>query len=204
MRARINERLDTRPGTTPNPDPTERTKEDLQREIAGLKEFYDARFVAWEKAIVLLQSNADKAPSPAVIEERILSLRALHDERFRGIAVQFEERDTRTEQTFSQSQIALNAALSTAKEAVEKQNASSALAIAKSEAATAEQLKQMTVTFGETNKGTSDKIDDIKERITTIESRGAGKNDTWGTIGAVIGVAGLLMGVIIAFMAYIK
>jgi hypothetical protein len=171
-------------GLRPVPDPTLLTTQALQREVASLKEFYDAKFLAYDKAITLIQTNADKSPSINVVDERVKSLQSLHDEKFKSIGVQFTERD-----------VAVGAALQAAKEAVEKQNTSSATAIAKSEAATAEQVKQITVTFRETTKAISDKIDDLKERVGAMENRGVGSHATWGSIGAVIAsvAAGLVI-----------
>ena len=224
--------MESRRLTTPNPDPTARTVEALLREIAALKELHATRFEAYDKAIALLQANADKAPSISVIEERVRSLQSLHDEKFKSIAVQFAERDTRTEQTSRDSKVAVDAALQAAKEAVEKQNASSALAIAKSEASTAKQIEQIVATFGETTKGLTDKIEAItkgitdrieaitagvndkieavKDRITALDKTAlnlsgqvVGKHETWGSIGGTVSVVGAAVVVVVVVIEFL-
>lgn len=193
-----NERLGTNEkGSAPIPDPTVLTTQQLLREVLALKELFDSRFSSYDKAITLLQAVADRTQSIGVIEERVKSLSGLYDEKFRSIATQFTERDTRTEQTSRDSKVAVDAALQAAKEAVAEQNKSSALAIAKSEAATAKQIDQLGVAFSATTTGITDKIDDIKDRITTIEGRGTGRHDAWGYaaggFGLLIGLASVLV-----------
>jgi hypothetical protein len=193
-------------GWKPVPDPTVLTTQQLQREVASLRELYDAKFGSYDKAINLLQANADKAPSINVVEERVISLLKVTDERFRSISIQFAERDTRTEQTSRDSKVAVDAALQAAKEAVEKQNTSSALAIAKSETATAKQIDQLAVTFGEMTKAIDGKIDDIKDRLAAMDRASIGINAqtsgqtvgshaTWSSIAGVIAsvAAGLVV-----------
>jgi hypothetical protein len=199
--------------TTPNPDPTQRTKEDLQREIAALKEYFraeheslkaliDARFLSYDKAITLLQSNSDKLQSISVIEERVRSQNFVYEEKFKSIATQFAERDTRTEQTSRDSKVAIDAALKSQQEAFAEQNKSSALAIAKSETATAKQIDQLGVTFGETTRGITDKIDDLKDRLVNIEGRGVGSHATWGSIGGVIAAVAAGLVIVQIFLAF--
>lgn len=125
-----------------------------------------------DKAIELLQSTADDFPGR--MDEKIASLKSVHDERFASIETQFLERDTRTEQTSKDSKVAVDAALQAAKEAVGEQNKSSALAIAKSEAATTKQIDQIGVIIQTTTKGVDDKIDDIKGRLQAIEGQKIG------------------------------
>lgn len=185
----------------PVPDPTVLTTQQLQREVLALRELFDSRFGGYDKAIALLQANADRAPTISVVEERVRSLKDLHDEKFKSIAVQFAERDTRTEQTSRDSKVAVDAALQAAKEAVGEQNKSSALAIAKSEASTTKQIDQLGVAFSATTTGINDKIDDIKDRITTIEGRGTGRHDAWGYL---VGGVGLAIGVVTFVAALMK
>jgi hypothetical protein len=160
-------------GSRPIPDPTVLTTQQLNREIAYLKELLDARFAERDKAIALLQDISNELPSK--IDEKIQSLKAIHDEKFTSIQRQFSERDVRTEQSSKDSKVAVDAALQAAKEAVGEQNKSSSSAIYKSEAATAKQIDQITQLIQNGAKAVDDKIGDIKDRITRLEGRGEGQ-----------------------------
>jgi len=188
-------------GFKPVPDPTVLTTQQLLRELASVKEFFTARLDAMDKAIILLQDTANRSPT---INEVHLETK----EKFRSIATQFAERDTRTEQTSRDSKVAVDAALQAAKEAVAEQNKSSALAIAKSEVSTTKQIDQLGLTIQTMTGGLNDKIDDVKERLTSIEGRQLareghtkGIGESWGVTVAVIGVVCLIGGVVTAIIA---
>ena len=209
----------------PVPDPSLMTTRQLQREIFNLRELLETklgsgsasndlirtvietRLDGMDKAIKLLQDSADKFP--ARIDEKITSLREVHEqkfaalsdthgERFSSIQTQFKERDVRAEQTSKDSKVAVDAALQAAKEAVGEQNKSSALAIAKSEASTVKQIDQQAVLITAMSKSFDDKIDDLKERLTRAEGKGTGLNQGWGYLVAAIGVIGVLVAIFAA------
>ena len=189
----------------PVPDPSLLTTRALQREIFALRELIEVklgssvatgdliravietRLDGMDKAIRLLQDTADKFPGR--IDEKIGALRSVHDERFGSIQQQFTERDVRTEQAAGAVKIAVDAALQAQKEAVGEQNKSSALAIAKSEASTMKQIDQQATLITQMGKGIDDKIDDLKERLTRTEGKGAGLQAGWGYLVAAIGLA---------------
>lgn len=192
---------------TPRPDPTAMTskqlfvaidgvKELLRAEIHGRAELVDQRFLSMGEATQLLQRFFDHAP--AIVDAKIGDLRILHEERFRSIATQFAERDTRTEQTSRDSKVAVDAALQAAKEAVGEQNRSSALAISKSDIATMKQIDQMGILIQSNVAGIGMSISDLKDRLTRIEGNAVGhKEATSGTLAIVgigIGLIGLLFG----------
>ena len=178
------------PELRPVPDPTVLTTQQLTVAILNLKELFESRMSAMDKAVELLQQTANRSPT---VNEVYMQ----HEERFKSIAVQFAERDIRTEQTSRDSKVAVDAALQAAKEAVGEQNKSSALAIAKSEAATTKQMDQIAVIIQTTNSGVNDKIDDIKDRITSIESKKTGSSEmlafVFGGIGVIVGVVGVVL-----------
>ena len=159
----------------PIPDPTTLTTEQLDRSMVALRELFEARMEATDKAVVLVQTISDRVP--ILINDGVGNLRELHNERFKSIQTQFTERDIRTEQTARDSKVAVDAALQAAKEAVGEQNKSSGLAISKSEAATTKQIDQISVIINTGQKGLDDKIDDIKSRLTTIEGRTTGEKN---------------------------
>jgi hypothetical protein len=172
-------------GSTPVPDPTLLTTQQLHRELTSLRELIETRLEGYDKAITLLQSTLDKSPS-------IAEMYASHGEKFHSIQTQFTERDIRTEQTARDSKVAVDAALQAAKEAVGEQNKSSALAIAKSETSTTKQIDQISVLIDNTRKSFDDKIDDIKQRLTSMEGMRKGGSDVWAYV---FGIAGFLTGI---------
>lgn len=185
----------------PRPDPTVLTTQQLYREITALEKFFTSRFDSMDKAVTLLQASSNRSPT---INEVYLQL----TEKFESIKTQFSERDTRTDQTARDSKVAIDAALKSQQEAFSEQNKSSALAIAKSEASTTKQMDQINTTIQTMAKGVDDKINDLKERITVIESRSQGQQiqrqegkDTWGYIvggiGIIISVATLIVFIVI-------
>jgi hypothetical protein len=208
---------------TPVPDPTVLTTQQLLREIStsrevvethlnGVVRMFETRIDAMDKAIQLLQTSTDKF-SPAIVSS-FKQLQELHEEKFSSIKTQFLERDTRTEQTSRDSKVAVDAALQAAKEAVSENNKAFSAAVAKSEASTLKQIDQITITSTTMAAGLNDKldsmarsvnekIDDVKDRLTQIESRSKGGIETWGfiagLIGLMAGVAGTVVALIVAF-----
>jgi hypothetical protein len=209
------------------PDPTLLTTQQLLREIGLLREVLESRMSemsnasllrhkiletrldGMDKAIQLLQNLHDKFPTS--VDEKISALKEIHEEKFGSVQTQFRERDVRTEQSSKDSKVAVDAALQAAKEAVSEQNKSSALAIAKSEAATTKQIDLLGTQIQTGNKAVDDKFDDIKERLTRIEGKDEGSIKTVkelqtntgmviaisaAIISAIIGIAGLIIGFI--------
>jgi hypothetical protein len=181
------------------PDPTVLTTQQLLREITMLRELIETRLDGMDKAIELLQTSTDRFPT--IVNDEIKQLQELHEEKFHSIAIQFAERDTRGEQTSRDSKVAVDAALQAAKEAVGEQNKSSALAIAKSEAATTKQIDQIGFLINTTTMGINDKIEDIKTRISTSEGRSNGLGDSWGYI---FGAGGLVLAIVSVFGLILK
>jgi cation transport regulator ChaB len=181
----------------PVPDPTVLTTQQLQREIAtsrelvetsmgGLRGTFEARAGGIDRAIAILQSFVDVLPGQ--VRAAVAHLQELHEEKFRSIETQFLDRDKRADQTSRDSKVAVDAALQAAKEAVGEQNKSNALAIAKSEATFTKQIDQIILMLGSMQKGTDDKVDDLKSRIQAIESQKKGGSEL---IGYIVGVGGL-------------
>jgi hypothetical protein len=161
--------------STPTPDPTELTTQQLAVAIESLKELFEQRVSGIEKAVEVAHDNLVRVPTETdksiqhlreVFEERSLTT----NEKFSGVQVQFKERDTRVEQTARASKEALDAALQAAKEAVGKQNDSFVTSIAKSEGATTRQIEQLGVQITTMTGANSAKVDDLKERIQNLES----------------------------------
>ena len=103
------------------------------------------------------------------------------DVKFEGVDGKFKERDTRSERESRDNKVAVDAAFAAQKEAASEQNKSNTLAISKSEAATSETLNKQADLFKSTTDALAGRIEDAKElvsridsRVTTIESRGVG------------------------------
>ncbi len=201
-------------GSVPVPDPTLLTtqalvsavtslREVLEAEMGGQKAVFESRLEGMDKAITLLQVTTDR--QPALVDGKIANLKTLHEERFSSIQTQFTERDVRTEQTAKDSKVAVDAAFQAAKEVVEEQNKSRALAIAKSEAATTKQIDQQGLLITTATAGLNDKIDDIKSRLTLIEGRSNGvsmqKDDSRSNVGIIASLGFGVISIIIAVVS---
>ena len=218
------------PESKPNPDPSLLTTQQLIRELAGLKELFDARllrledvrkaelekvavrFDGMDHALLLVRDLSDKMP--AAVDEKIGSLAAVNNERFDSIQTQFRERDTRTEQSSKDSKVAVDAALQAAKEAVGKQQEASDKAILKQEAAFTKQIDQMRDLIQAGFKAVDDKmeagfnakgdqINDTKDRLTRVESEKRGAGEQVATTQAAHNTAslGTIAGLAAAVMA---
>src|ERR1035437_4711158 len=144
----------------------------VTHEVEALRQLVFTRLDAMDKAIFLFNDNITRVPTET--DRQIDHLKTLIDEKFRSIATQFAERDTRTEQTSRDSKVAVDAALQAAKEAVGEQNKSSALAISKSESATTKQIDQQSTLIATATASLSDKLDDLKSRLLGVEGRATG------------------------------
>jgi len=186
---------------TPRPDPTLLTTQQLLRELSSLREIFDARLDAMDKASVVLSETVNRTPTAiqtavaglqAVYDERFNSINiqsgerfhsvqtqladrgATFDQRFSSIAQQFSERDVRTEQAATASASALAAALQAAKEAVFEQAQAAAKAAEKTELSFTKQIDQIQLQIKTIGDGFSDRIGELKERIDRGEGQDTG------------------------------
>ena len=182
----------------PIPDPTTLTTEALRREIATLRELLDVELKGFSDTIMVRMDALDRARSLSLAElERmpgqyghaieqlrdvIYATLTVYDEKFKGVALQFEERDVRVLQSAAAATTAVNAALQAAKEAVGEQNKSFTLSIDKSENATMKQIDGQAQSIRIATEGLVSTIGDVKERLTRIEGQqsGVSQNKTSG------------------------
>lgn len=179
----------------PIPDPSTLTTAQINREIAGLREILETRMDGMDARFMQLHVEFDKVP--IAVEKIVQNLESLHEEKFQSIQTQFSERDTRTEQTSRDSKVAVDAALSAAKEAVSAQTIASQREILKSETATTKQIDSILSLIQSMTKASDEKIDDLKSRLGAIEGRGAGMSSLWGFIVGAIGLAGALIAIFV-------
>lgn len=207
-------------GSRPVPDPTtltdkaiDKAVEALEQLIAGKFEVLDQRINGIDMATKLrVESIADV---PGLIEKEVAHLESVINVKFEGVAVQLRERDERAaresqlgkdalDAAFSASKEAVAAALTAQKEAAAEQNKSNTLAISKSETATAETMNKLETLLRTTVQGVSEKVDDLKERVGRMESVKVGATENRTSIGALVGVLGAVLGIVIAGFAIIE
>lgn len=190
--------VDSHGGSRPVPDPTLLTTEALMREVAALKELLNLRLGSEAEA---RRSDIASALASVEMHSRVCG------EKFVGLDRELHLKEQRRIEQKADTKLAVDAALQAAKEAFREQSASSALAIAKSENATNEQLKQLNVTFTTALHGVDRTINDLKDRVSKVEQiqaaqagRGQGVQQSWGvligSIAAVAGVFGIIMVII--------
>jgi hypothetical protein len=151
--------------TFPRPDPTRLTTEMLRRELQATRELFEAKLGERDAKLTILLSALERRPTE--IRTSVNELKALQDQKFTAI-----------DQRFSESKVALDTAMSAAKEAA-----------GKTESSLTKQLDSMAALIGTTTNALSDKIDDAKGRLTLIEGRGSGLASGWGYLVGAVGLA---------------
>lgn len=127
----------------PVPDPTVLTTDQLLRTVDALRE---------------------------LLETQIISLDRVTNDRFVSIESHFSVVERQRLEQKKDTKDAVDAALVSQKEAVGEQTLASEKSIAKSEAATNKQLDQLGTTFAANITGITVLLNDLKERISKIES----------------------------------
>jgi len=201
----------------PNPDPTVRTNEAVKaaaeqqrRDLQSLREILEARLDAIDTATTLRLQGYDA--QPASIERAVNHLEQLNNEKFSSIEQRFHERDIRLDQTAITSKQAIDAALLAAKELVGQQNTSNVEAAAKAERAFTKQIDQTSALISALEKGLTDRILELKERMDRGEGSVQGTSATqvqhraatsiaWQIAAAVGGFAALALGILSAVLA---
>lgn len=170
-------------GSVPVPDPTKLTTDAVTKLESQLKELFGVRFEKIDKELERLSDALDTRP--AAIVKDIGHLHDLMAERFNGIAEQFRGRDK-----------AVESALAAQKESVREQNKANLDAAAKSEAGFEKRIEGIAATINAQNKATEDRIGDIKDRLTAIESVKVGSGDTmkwiFGGLAALAAIVAIL------------
>ena len=178
-------------GNRPVPDPTVLTTEALQRGLQSERDHTDALGRRLEAAIL---------SSRGLSEARDTGAAEVVSERFRSVERQFELVETQRVEQKVDTKGAVDAALIAQKEAVREQTTASERAVAKSDAATAKQIEQLTVTFRTALDGLTNLLSDTKDRVGVIEATRQGGIDQHSQqqmgIGSVVSVLGLVVAVV--------
>lgn len=174
-------------GSVPIPDPTQRTVDQLHREVQatrqiiestgrGIREVLETRLDGVEKTISMLQSLVDRGPQRT--EMAISQMRELYGEKFHSIEIQitarfdgidrrFLERDRRVDLLSAADKAAISASLHSQQEATSKMEANFLSMIGQTQ-----QAQQ------EFRRTTDDKINDVKSRLDKGEGVQRGSYDT--------------------------
>jgi hypothetical protein len=153
--------ITTPPRSTPVPDPTVLTTEALHRESTYLQESMNARFHENREHMNTLFTAANE----------------LLDEKLNTIDRQLALVEQQRVEQKADTKAAVDAALTAQKEAVKEQTTASERAIAKSEASTTKQLEQLSETFVTAIAGVTVALDDLKDRVRTVEALRQGQVD---------------------------
>jgi len=159
---------------TPRPDPTRLTTLSLQREIAGLREILEGQIKALdakismqldgtEKATELLQRQAERLPSE--IDQKLAALAAVYLEKFHSVEGRLLERDKRFEQGSNDAKTALDTALAAQMRSTAAALSSAKEAVEKSEVAFAKQIDQLGLQGHTVSQSLDSKITDLKDRL---------------------------------------
>ena len=204
-------------GLVPVPDPTKLTTDQLTDKISGLHELFEA-YREGDKAIVSDLKEQFKLTVSLVdekidgrITERVAGKIDLLGERIRSLSDVTTQQFKSITDTFAEKDKAVSVGLSAQKEAAAAQQASNTEATNKMESNFTKLLDQGQELLAEVRRNTEIQIGDIKDRLTSIESRAQGvtvqKAETsqtatqnWayivGILGFVIGFSGLIVAVL--------
>jgi hypothetical protein len=149
-----------------------RLRQETEAEVGQLRELLEARFDGMDRAVRLNAEIVDRVPAER--DTALKHLEDLHDEKFASIALQFAERDVRSEQATEGAKQALDAALLAQKELVAQQNEANSAAAAKAEASFTKQIDQIGTIIQTLEKALDARITELKERIDRGEGSTSG------------------------------
>jgi hypothetical protein len=191
----------TRPGTTPNPDPTERTIQQLLREIAALRELVEAKITAGDEMSAMLAKGVDAVPG--LTKDAVGHLKELHGERFNSfkdlLKVQLDALSARITEQGATQKTAVDAAFLASQKVADVTNENNKAAAAKSESNFSEALKQLMLLTTKMDDNTKAVLTDIKERQDRGEGRGTGRGEIVGYIFGGVGVLAAFVAIFVAF-----
>jgi hypothetical protein len=192
----------------PVPDPTSATTTQLIRVAKSERDYTDGQIAVLQerlrgidRATEVLDESVNRMPT--ALQEAIQHLRELDEEKFRSVSLQFAERDLRSERESRDNKVAVDAAFAAQKEAAAQAEISNAKAIDKSEAATSETIAKLNELFESNSRALTDKIDDVKLRLTQIESLAIGGRQAVSDRQSGITSSSAMWGVIIALLTLV-
>jgi hypothetical protein len=169
----------------PVPDPSLLTTAALDREVAHLQQLLAGQIDDIAKDLARFQDNHDERHRD-VVGAAISHLKELCEVKFSGVATRFEERDLRFAQRDADSNEAIKAALSAAKEAV-----------AKSEATFTKEIDSLKELIATNARATDQQIRDIKDEQTGARGQSSGIDKTWALVMTLVPILISAVGVVI-------
>jgi hypothetical protein len=199
--------------TSPSADPSRLTSEQLFREVANLKANIDQQLASIIKNAEEFKTNLVRFPTE--VDQKITQMEALEaaivkgetarmDGQFAGIALQFKERDVRTDLLAASlkdalnkaaiaSKIAVDAALQAQEKAFTTQNANFAASLTDLKTTFGKLIDNQTLLLATNSKSLDDKIaalkDDttraigaVKDTANATDARSHGWGDSWGVM----------------------
>lgn len=151
----------------------------MKSEVESMRDLRNQKFDAMDDHIVgVSRKCADQTTELAkLVDEKISNIDNNLSEKLVSVKTQFDLIERQRVEQKQDTKAAVDAALAAAKEAVKEQKDASDKSITKTETATAEQLKQMNVTFTTQLAGITSPISDLKDRVTSLESMRMGAKE---------------------------
>jgi hypothetical protein len=185
----------------------------VDRQITALRELLETRLDGTDEDLKGVHKAVDVRDDKvreqiehlhALMLSKVEELAAVTTERFLGVAAQFSERDTRTDQRAGDTKLAVDAAFAAAKEAT-----------AKIEAGFTKQIDAMINIIDTKTANLAGGLGDLKDRMTAMENRtagmtsarGEGRVDSSDSRAMLLGVAGVAIAAaafLVAVMTYIS
>ena len=183
----------------PNPDPSALATEQLIREISHATDLFTAQMKGERE-----KNEAARAGIRHEFEVRFTGLEREFGVRLDGVNREFSMIEDRRKEQKIDTQVAVNAALLAAKEAVKEQTTASDKSITKSETSAADQSRQQNATFAASLKGVTDTLADVKDRVGKMENLRLGADlnrtnqrlDSSALMAFVFGGVGMIVAVI--------
>jgi hypothetical protein len=175
----------------------------VDRQIVALRDVLEAKLNEVDGRLAGTKGMVEKEIWHVrnMINDKVSELGSVTSERFLGVASQFNERDTRTDQRAGDTKLAVDAAFAAAKEAT-----------AKIEAGFTKQIDAMINIIDTKTSNLAGGLSDIKDRMTALENRTAGinsaktdnRNQDVDSRALVFGVMGIVIGVMAIIIHFIR
>lgn len=194
----------------PIPDPTVATNDAVARGDKSERDYVDGqlairdeRLRGIDRATELLSQTVNRVPSE--VTKEITHLHGLMMEKFKSVATQFTERDTRSERESKDNKVAVDAAFAAQKEAAAKQDESNQKAIDKSEKVVTDAINKLQDSFKTSNDNLQGQINDLKLSQGRVDATKAGatenRTENRDSRAGVYAAIGIGITVLLALMA---